>query len=95
MFGIGARLEAADVLFAADGAAAEQTVLRELQIASRLIEETGAECYRPKLHELRAGLARVHGDGATCERELHEAHRLYTEMGATGHAERLAKDLSL
>jgi predicted amidophosphoribosyltransferase len=28
------------------------------------------------------------------DRELREAHRLYTEMGATGHAERLAKELA-
>jgi hypothetical protein len=28
-------------------------------------------------------------------RELHEAHRLFTEMGATGDAERLAKELGL
>ena len=28
-------------------------------------------------------------------RELREAHRLYTEMGATGHAERLARELGL
>ena len=34
------------------------------------------------------------GDDATQERELREAHRLYTEMGATGHAERLARELA-
>ncbi len=27
------------------------------------------------------------------ERELREAHRLFTEMGATGHAERVAREL--
>lgn len=27
------------------------------------------------------------------ERELHEAHRLFTEIGATAHAERLADEL--
>ncbi len=93
LFGIASRLSAAGVLLAADGAAAEQTVLRELQTASHVIEETGAECHRPKLHELRAELARVHGDESTRERELREAHRLFSEMGATGHAERLAREL--
>ena len=34
------------------------------------------------------------GDGAEAERELSEAHRLYTEMGATGHAERVARELA-
>jgi len=28
-------------------------------------------------------------------RELREAHRLFTDMGAIGHAERLAKELGL
>ncbi len=34
------------------------------------------------------------GEDAEAERELREAHRLYTEMGATGHAERLARELA-
>ena len=49
----------------------------------------------PQVHEERAELARLRGDDATRERELREAHRLYTEMGATGHAERLAQKLGL
>jgi hypothetical protein len=30
-----------------------------------------------------------------CERELREAHRLFTEIGASGHAERLAGELAM
>ncbi len=30
-----------------------------------------------------------------CQRELREAHRLFTEIGASGHAERLAGELAL
>ena len=37
-------------------------------------------------------LARVLGDDAT--RELREAYRLLAEMGATGHAERVARELA-
>ena len=33
------------------------------------------------------------GDSAGRERELREAHRLFTEMGATGHARRVAAQL--
>jgi hypothetical protein len=29
------------------------------------------------------------------ERELREAHRLFTEIGASGHAERLAGELAM
>jgi hypothetical protein len=38
---------------------------------------------------------RVLGKDSARERELREAHRLYTEMGATGHAQRLARELEL
>lgn len=39
-------------------------------------------------------LAEVEGDGAACERELRAALRGYKEMRATGHAERVARQLS-
>ena len=34
------------------------------------------------------------GDETSREREVREAHRLFTEMGATGHAERAALELA-
>jgi hypothetical protein len=37
----------------------------------------------------------VLGDEAAHQRELREAHRLFVEMGATGHSQRLAKELGL
>ncbi len=39
-------------------------------------------------------LARVLGDDATRESELREAQRFFSTMGATGHAERLARELA-
>ncbi len=48
----------------------------------------------PLVHEARAALARVCGDEATCEQERAEAARLWTEMGAHGHIERMARDLA-
>jgi hypothetical protein len=38
-------------------------------------------------------LARLLGDSATRERELREAHRLLTEMGAPIRAEQVAREL--
>ena len=38
-------------------------------------------------------MGRFQGDQAALKRELGEAHRLYAEMGATGHAERLTREL--
>ncbi len=43
----------------------------------------------------RAKLAALLGDDAGRERELREAQRLFTEMGATGHAERVGRALGL
>ena len=65
-----------------------------MQRCSELIEQTGARLYTPQVHEQRAALADLSGDGAEAERELREAHRLYTGMGATGHAERVARELA-
>jgi tetratricopeptide (TPR) repeat protein len=64
-----------------------------LESAVSLVDETGAESYRARILEARAELARLVGNEPTRERELREAHRLYTEMGATGHVERLAREL--
>jgi class 3 adenylate cyclase/tetratricopeptide (TPR) repeat protein len=64
-----------------------------LESAMRLVDETGAETNRARIYEARGELARLVGDEETRERELREAHRLYVEMGATGHAERVAREL--
>ncbi len=58
-----------------------------------LIDEHGIRLFAPTLHERRAQLSGVLREDASRERELREAHRLYTEMGATGHAERVAGEL--
>jgi hypothetical protein len=52
-----------------------------------------AGCGQP-LARVCASCARPNAAAAR-ERELREAHRLYTEMDATGHAERLARELGL
>jgi tetratricopeptide (TPR) repeat protein len=88
-------LSLARVLRSADGLAAEREIEAALDRALELIGETGARALVPQVHEERAELARLCGDGTTRERELREAHRLYTEMAATGHVERLAKELGL
>ncbi len=54
----------------------------------------GARPFEAQIHEVSADLARVLGEHAEAEHELREAHRLYTEMGATGHTERVARELA-
>ncbi len=77
----------------ARGAAARAEIEDDFARIAELIDSGGAELYRPPLHEARAELARALGDEAGHARELREAHRLYAEMGADAHAQRLAKEL--
>jgi hypothetical protein len=60
-----------------------------------LIERTGATNLTPFVLVERARLAELSGDTVKRDQLLREAHRLFTEMGATGHAQKLAKELGL
>jgi adenylate cyclase len=83
----------ARVLRTIDPAREVETIEASLSRAEDLVRETGARRFLPSLHEERAGLARALQRPSDADRELREAHRLYTEMGATGHAQRLAAEL--
>jgi class 3 adenylate cyclase/tetratricopeptide (TPR) repeat protein len=84
----------ARILLASEGLAAREEIESALERASELARETGMRSVEPKLHVELAELARQNGDEEERERELREAHRLFTEFGATGHAERLADELA-
>ena len=73
---------------------APEGVTTALRALEDLVTETGARVYLPFLWEERAALADLLGDEAGRTRDLRAAHRLYTEMGATGHAERVARELA-
>ena len=78
----------------ADGADARTQIEDDFARTAELIDSRGLEQLRPSLHEARAEFARALGDEAGHARELRVAHRLYIEMGADGHAQRLAKELA-
>ena len=82
-------LALARVLLRADGPAPVAEIEATLARASALVEETGARCRIAPIQELRAELAGTRGDRVGQDRNLREAHRLFTEVGATGHARRL------
>jgi adenylate cyclase len=88
-----ARRALARVLLAREGAKAARAIAEALDGAERLIEQAGALSYRPLVLLERAELARLVGDAAARRRVLAEAHRVFTEIGATGHAERLVPAL--
>jgi tetratricopeptide (TPR) repeat protein len=86
-------LARARVLRRARGADARDEIERALDRALELVEETNGRSIEPQLLEERARLANLLGDSAACERGLRDAQRLYAEIGAGGHAGRLADEL--
>jgi class 3 adenylate cyclase/tetratricopeptide (TPR) repeat protein len=89
------QLALARVLSETRGAPAREEIERAIDRAHSVARESGRVEHLPLVHLARAGLARVLRDEASRDRELREAHRLFVEMGATGHAERLERELAL
>jgi adenylate cyclase len=83
------------VLLATDGISAREEIEAALDTVLTLVKENGARVYEPFAVEQRARLTRLLSSDDAFEHHLREAHRLYTEIGATGHAERLARELGL
>ena len=88
-----AQLTLSSALRACDGSAADRPIEAALARASLLLAETGGEAMRPRIHEERAALARLRGDGATQESELRRALELWEEFGAPLPAEALRRQL--
>jgi class 3 adenylate cyclase/tetratricopeptide (TPR) repeat protein len=91
---IEAQLSLAHVLLASGNLDDRAVIASALDRAAECVEITGARGYLPQIIVERAKLARLEGDEAGRERHLREAHRLFTEIGATGHAEREARELA-
>ena len=75
------------------GARAAGEVEAILIETEQLIGETGARIHLPDVHLARAELARLTGHESIGHRELSEARRLFTEMGATARADQVARNL--
>jgi class 3 adenylate cyclase/tetratricopeptide (TPR) repeat protein len=67
----------------------EAALARALELSRRI----GAKAFEPLIHVELAERARQLGDGEERQRELREAHRLSTEIGAIGRAARLASEI--
>ena len=83
----------ARVRLASAGPAAHVEIKSALASALEILRETGARADEPLVRVELAELSRQSGDHEGHQRELREAHRLFTEMGATGHADRLKIEL--
>jgi tetratricopeptide (TPR) repeat protein len=88
---ISRQIELAEV---AAGCGHEAEARAALARASDLTTRIECRIQVPRIHEAAAVLAVTLGDSKQQQAELREAQRLYREIGATGHAERLARELS-
>jgi class 3 adenylate cyclase len=87
-------LALARVLLDSAGPDARAEIEAALARALDVVRESGSKAYEPLVHVELAELADQSGDEEGRERELREAHRIFTEIGATGHAQRLAGELA-
>ncbi len=81
-----AHLALARVLLRTEGARSRKAIEAALGRALALVEESGARGLEPFIRVELAELARLTGDEAARRRELREAQRLFTEMGAPSNA---------
>jgi adenylate cyclase len=87
------KLVEARVLLRSEGEKARTEIEAALAEAISTMKQTAAKCWEPFIYEERAALARLLGDDAARQRELRTAHRLFQEMKADGHADRIRKEL--
>jgi class 3 adenylate cyclase len=92
-FEIRANLAAARALFASAEPGAPQEIQTELDCALALAQGTGAKAFEPLVHVELAELARRSGDSERDRHEMRAARRLFKEIGASHHLERLDREL--
>jgi tetratricopeptide (TPR) repeat protein len=90
-----AQLALARVLLLTKGLASRNVIEVALEEASRLTRQMEFKLFEPFVCLERAQLARLIGDEITRKRELREAHRLFTDIGAPIRAAEVAKELGL
>ena len=82
------------VLLASAGSSGRDQIEAAFARARELNREMELRALEPLVRVEIAELARQCGDEQWRERELREAHRLFAELGAAGHAERLTAELA-
>jgi adenylate cyclase len=91
-FAAQARCELAHVLI--ETSAPADAISELIRHGREQVAQTGAHAIGPRFTEAEARLADRSGDLARCEQALREAERAFRAIGATPHADRLARELS-
>ena len=89
----GAQLALDGALLATDGVVPRAEIESALERAERLVESIEGRAPSPRILEMRGRLAAALGDAPASGRALRQALDLYRAIGATGHAERLAREI--
>jgi hypothetical protein len=92
-YGAQAQLALAGALLATDGVVPRAEIESGLERAERLVESIEGRALSPRILEMRGRLAAALGDAPASDRALRQALDLYRAIGATGHAERLAREI--
>jgi tetratricopeptide (TPR) repeat protein len=88
-----AQLALAAALLATDGVVPRVEIECALERAEHLVESIEGRSLSPRILEMRGRLAAVLGDAQASDRALRQAVELYRAIGATGHAQRLAREI--
>jgi tetratricopeptide (TPR) repeat protein len=89
-----AQIVLAAALLATDDELPRAEIESALERAEELVESLEARSLSPRILEQRGRLAAALGDSAASGSLLAQALDLYREIGATGHAERLAREIA-
>ncbi len=93
-FETGAQLALAQILLATEGDLPCAEIEAALDRAEELVTSIDGRSLSPRILELRGRLAAVLGDAQVASQVLHQALDQYREIGATGHAERLSREIA-
>jgi tetratricopeptide (TPR) repeat protein len=93
VFELRANLSRSRVLRALDGADAQREIESSLGRAEHLLGKSRARAFAPFIIEERARLAEALGDAEGAAQHLREAQHAFAQVEATGHAERLVREL--
>jgi len=88
-----AQLALAAALLATDDVVPRAEIESAVGRAEQLVTSIEGRALSPRILELRGRLAAAVGDAPSSDRTLREALDLYRAIGASGHAERLAREL--
>ncbi|HVN42494.1 MAG TPA: hypothetical protein VMT50_06890, partial [Steroidobacteraceae bacterium] len=94
VFEVRAHLGRARILLRTSASAHAEAIEAALRTAEHLAREIELASWLPWVYEERAAFARLRGDESQRRAALEEARRLYDAIGASGHLQRIARELA-